>query len=512
MQNLVRRGNTWFARFHIPRDRWADAGKATGAARGVLREVVRTLRTTDRVEAKRRLMSALGAIQADLDARLRAASLRPLTDWTADWSARARQLRADLQAADNHTIIDGGMIETGDGEEIEVGETERDLLRREVGREAELLEQVRGTAVAEAFYKAATTEHLTLRDGLEAWLEEAARGATRKTIDGHRRVFSELEKWLRERRAGLSLDAMTFPDISRRMAGEFIAYRASKVSGMAVKREATATMGLWRWAVRRGHAEMNPWSDQTAGIKVASRGNREDTKRPFAVAEQVALLRADGSAWAPNGGGYAATLWDALRLGLLTGLRIGELADLRVRDLVEDRTVVSVPRGKTRNARRLVPLPVAAQQVVAMRLADLPDATPDAPLWPELPMLKLTGSRGGKLSDRFRTARPTILPGAQGVDFHSLRRSYATALEAAMNKGGSRINPAVIASLLGQERGTIALDLYSGGAALDVLKAAVADLEERGLDQDVVTALKETMDQRPLMVRFAPVGANAAAS
>jgi hypothetical protein len=42
---------------------------------------------------------------------------------------------------------------------------------------------------------------------------------------------------------------------------------------------------------------------------------------------------------------------------------------------------------------------------------------------------------------------------------------------------------------MGQERGTIALDLYSGGAALDALKAAVADLEDRGLHGEVVQAL-----------------------
>jgi hypothetical protein len=70
MQNLIRRGNTWFARLFIPRDRWVDAGKATGAAQGVRREIVRTLQTTDGGEARHRLRPALSAIQADLDARL----------------------------------------------------------------------------------------------------------------------------------------------------------------------------------------------------------------------------------------------------------------------------------------------------------------------------------------------------------------------------------------------------------------------------------------------------------
>src|SRR5947199_256512 len=65
---------------------------------------------------------------------------------------------------------------------------------------------------------------------------------------------------------------------------------------------------------------------------------------------------------------------------------------------------------------------------------------------------RVAGSRGGKLSDRFRTARKRLLPGASGVDLHSLRRCYATMLEAAMNAGSRRINPAIIASLKGRTR------------------------------------------------------------
>src|ERR1700693_1931288 len=42
------------------------------------------------------------------------------------------------------------------------------------------------------------------------------------------------------------------------------------------------------------------------------------TKRAFTVPELVILIRATGENWAPNGGGYGATLWDAVRLALLT--------------------------------------------------------------------------------------------------------------------------------------------------------------------------------------------------
>jgi len=85
--------------------------------------------------------------------------------------------------------------------------------------------------------------------------------------------------------------------------------------------------------------------------------------------------------------------------------------------------------------------------VLKARLADLPDQSPSAPLWPDLNVKALTGSRGDKLSSKFGRARPRLLPGVEGVDLHSLRRSYATALEEAMNAGG-KVTPAVIASLI----------------------------------------------------------------
>src|SRR3954451_10747814 len=51
MANLLKRGATYFVRLTIPRDRWADVGRAMGAAGGLKREVVRTLQTGDFREA-----------------------------------------------------------------------------------------------------------------------------------------------------------------------------------------------------------------------------------------------------------------------------------------------------------------------------------------------------------------------------------------------------------------------------------------------------------------------------
>jgi len=76
-----------------------------------------------------------------------------------------------------------------------------------------------------------------------------------------------------------------------------------------------------------------------------------------------------------------------------------------------------------------------------------------------------------------------------------------------MNARG-RINPAIIASLMGHARGTMALDLYSSGAFRQALMDAVADMEALGIPPDVREAPERTSEQRPRMVRFNPRTAN----
>ena len=502
MSHLLRRGATYYARLFIPLDRWADVGRAFGTRNGLRREMVRTLETTDRAEAQRRVRAALTEMQSAVDAKLAAARLRPLTDWTASWSGRAVQLRAALQSAGNDPVSGAWNADRG-GEEHFVGDSERDLIREQIHDEAQQLARRRGDDIARAFTKAITTDKITLQEAADAWLASIAGARRNKTVQGHRSVLANLERFLREEAGLQSLASTTFDDVTRRIAGDFIHWRGTDVSPAAVRREFSTPMGLWRWAVRRGHTDANPWTDQTAGLAAHSPAAEDATKRAFTIPELVTLIRAKGDKWAPNGGGYGATLWDATRLALLTGLRAAELADLRIKDVIESGAVISVPRGKTVNAPRLIPLPKAAREVVSARLADLPDKSPDAPLWPEIPLLRLTNSRGGKLSDLFRRARVRLLPQARNVDMHSLRRSYATMLEATMH-GGGRLNPTLIATLIGHERGTLALDRYSAGAAAEVLKRAVRDLERAGIPAEVAAALSETKGQRPRMVRFLP--------
>ena len=60
-------GQAYSARLSIPRDRWADAGKAFGTKTGIKQEVVRSLGTREKQEAIRRRDKALAAMREDLD-------------------------------------------------------------------------------------------------------------------------------------------------------------------------------------------------------------------------------------------------------------------------------------------------------------------------------------------------------------------------------------------------------------------------------------------------------------
>ncbi|OUJ12634.1 DUF6538 domain-containing protein [Acetobacter okinawensis] len=89
MYNIFRRAGsqTWSVRFHVPRDRRSDVGKAFGTKTGHKAEVVKTLGTSDRKEAMGRRYKALEDIRKEIDVRLQEIGLPPLHgDWQPDWA------------------------------------------------------------------------------------------------------------------------------------------------------------------------------------------------------------------------------------------------------------------------------------------------------------------------------------------------------------------------------------------------------------------------------------------
>lgn len=514
MSSIFRRGLTYCVRLHIPRDRQEDAAKAVGAKAPKLREQWRSLETREYREAVARRDTVLAEMRAALDARLRAKGLRPLTDWQSSWPDEARRLRANLEAATDTPY--GFDTNPATGERAPL--TTRDLARDEIIEAAETLAETAGKDTANRFYAMATGGVRTLADLRDEWLAEVEANGRRKhqTVAGHRATLRLLEAFLKNHAGLPSLNEATLADVTRRRAADFIAWRLATVSpktgkavtGATVKRELSSLSGLWRWAGRRDDTVGNPWNDQTADLPKRRRGVVDDdddpTKRPYSAAELVALLRAGADEWAPNGGGYGPTLWDAVRLALLTGCRANELADLRCGDVVQDGAAISIRGGKTRNARRVVPLCDHARRVVQVRLAALPATGPNDPLWPELPPQGADQRRGKMLSTRFGVARARILPEARGVDFHSFRRSFAEAMRDAMHANPEAGSKPLLAVLMGHADGSLALGVYAPGAAEDHKRRFVRAMAEHGLDPTVRAALDNTAGNRPAVRRTAP--------
>src|SRR5689334_19525407 len=96
-------------------ERWADVGRAMNAASGIKRELVRTLQTTDRKEAIQRRDAALKAMRDEVDAALRRAKRRPLTDWTADWEARAIERREQLRLGAREVLFEEEHLDPATG-------------------------------------------------------------------------------------------------------------------------------------------------------------------------------------------------------------------------------------------------------------------------------------------------------------------------------------------------------------------------------------------------------------
>lgn len=502
---IFQRGGRWSVRVSFPEDRWSDIGQAMGAASGIKRDICRTLETSSRREAEDRKHEAAASIRAKVDQALAKAKRRPLTDWTADWMSRAVERREDMARARR----------AGDDVEVE----DRDWVYDQIEKEADAVARTRGPEQARQFLTVANGEGMTVAEAARRWLSEERQRVKAGTIASHEAALKRLEEFLKRSEGLPSLEGAALSAVTRRMAGDLLAERRASHAWETVMRDFSAYSGLWRWALRRGHVEVSPWPDQTAGLKAKRAHDSErEERRGYSAAELVSLLEAGPAQLAPGRGGYAATFWDLIRLSLLTGARASETLNLQVRDVLEDGTavVLAAEGGKTENATRILPLHPLAARVVADRLAGLPDRSPLASLWPEVPATGRDKRRSKIIANRFPAIRRRILGADDGADLHSFRRSFLTACETAMHSGG-RINGELIALLAGHERKGLALNLYSDWARmgragfrgqlaerLKTLRAAVEDVVDLGFEEAVKVALRGTEGGRPGQVRTAP--------
>ena len=150
---------------------------------------------------------------------------------------------------------------------------------------------------------------------------------------------------------------------------------------------------------------------------------------------------------------------------LVTGLRISELTALRRQDVSLESGFVEVGRGKTNAATRRIPLADSIASELRTWMGSAPDASPDAPLFP---------NRKGKPMDRLRVGdrvlRPALAEAAalqqersgdsmpDGLLPHDCRRTFATF---AYQRRPS-MPVAWVMNAMGHRSAALALEIYQG--------------------------------------------------
>lgn len=520
---MIRRGLTWYARLHIPKDRQADVGRAMGSKGGLCRERVRTLETRDHREAAQRCDAALAAMREEVNAALRKAGLKPLTDWVADWMPRAIARRGDMEAGRSQVAAYEASPDdpTADPAPIMAAE----FIQDEILAEAAKVAARHGDAAARTYRTIALGAGLTVAEASRRWLQTLEGKNRYQTISDYRTAHGQFAHYLSHVAKIGSAEAVGVTQVTRRLAGEFLEWRAAQpsarggaLSPKTVSREITALLSLWKWAIRRGYAEMNPWQEQAkiAGKSRVLRQTQEDSRgRSLTTREVLAILSAEQDTVAPNGGRYGTTFFDLFRLLLLTGARPGGLLALTKANVWgrgDSPEALIIHEDKTASGRRVVPLHPHAAAVVKARLADLADAPDDAPLWPEIPPQGADQDRATVMTSRFAPIRRRLFGDARGIQLYSFRRTFISAAETAMHKGGP-VTRDMIALIVGHKRGTMALDVYSDWSRLSEsalrpilvermapLQAAVDSIVSLGMGDDVLAALDATIDKRARML------------
>jgi len=233
------------------------------------------------------------------------------------------------------------------------GYSERDLVDAQIAAEAEALAgppvgaNSHGGPVfdpvrmrkAQRFTEVARGHRTPLRVPEVAFRKQKGDNWQAKTWGKYDRIMALLEAWLRERQSGAAIEG-----VDRKAAGAFIGetLEAQGWTAKTMNSYLSCLRQYWRWMIKRGYAQSNPWDNQ----QLEAPRQKEATKeRPFTTEEMRKLI---------YGQPPQPYLSDLMRLAALTGARLGALVEIRVRDCQDG--VFMIPPQKSEEGPRRVPI------------------------------------------------------------------------------------------------------------------------------------------------------------
>lgn len=428
-EHLIRRHQTWYVRVQIPAKLW-------GAAKG-RREFVKSLGTRDLAEANNRKHAHIAEYKRQIKA-LEQARRDPLRKMR----MRALALRDAIDEAKGE-----GIYFEGDPGPTDVA----GVLQSEALDEIREMAGTVGEEEAARLARMLKSTTPPLIEYYERWLDQQVGDITKQTAAQHRMAVREFLRWAGEE--------VCIGDVDRKLAGEYtnsLLHADSGLSRKTTARRLSSLSSLWSWLEDRGLApkDSNPWLRQLRG-KRGKRG-REKPRSQWKDEQLVKLLAGEMT---PQ---YTTTLHDLVRLALVTGARLDELCSLQAADAVElkDGWWLKISEGKTQAAVREVPIHDSAAHVVKGRRK-----TSDGFLFPGLAPGGPDAKRSWNVSKAFGRYCAKLGLSDKALVFHSLRRTFTEALEAA------EVLETTTKLLIGHARSSQTYGGYSKGERVNLREA-----------------------------------------
>jgi integrase len=462
--NLKRRGHMYFARYYVPANLQATYGRA---------EVLRTLKTRDRMEAQRLLPAALVKLANEVSRAVGSQGRPTPSDGLQDAYAEALQqnfaplleaFRSRFRAGDAtapEALLD--TIELVMEQQPDYWADVTHLTPQELAERA-----AAPSDLVDAFAWAKEPEMRTLGEWLEEYLTHKARdGCKAGTVATMRRFNERMVRHFGGRTDPRNLSRPAAERYVRQEIDRRTTTRGEPLAHATRELEVTMVIGFLAWLADGGIISSNPFARLTNRLTGA---DDKERRVPFSDEELQRLLTLPQ----PH-----PRLSAVFLLGLFSGLRLEEIAQLQPDDVTGG--TFRVRGGKTPSARRSVPI----HSIIAPLVERLSETARSGFLLDGLEASGLDQKRSAALSKALGRWLKVALPSSVAV-FHSSRHNMGTALER------SGAPESTIRLILGHKRQGVTMGTYAHGLELEQLRKVVSAVsygpEVDGLAQALAAA------------------------
>ena len=262
-------------------------------------------------------------------------------------------------------------------------------------------------------------------------------------------------------------------DVSRTACVAIRDKLAEKRAAKTVNKSMTLLSSFFKWAVRQGLVKRNP--AEGLGLKLTKKASEE--RKAYTPEQLKALFSALPAVDHPE---EPSKFWIP-RIAAYSGLRLEEICQLKPKDIIEEPGGVLClnidgPHLKTSSSKRIVPI---HRELLNLGLGNYLQGLPsDQEGW-IFPELKEYRSARGKYFSKWfgQFLRKTVCISDKGITFHSLRHTFATALQ------HSQVEPLVISQLMGHAVKSMTFGRYAKGYPAEVLAEAVDQIDFGGCHQ-----------------------------